>query len=72
LGAEGQTASGDFERESIVQRPSTRGRGEQYSLAKILGIWALATVPIGFLGWIAFPLLAPKSGSDPLDITHLE
>jgi membrane protease YdiL (CAAX protease family) len=41
-------------------------QSEQYSLAKILGIWALATVPMGVLGWIAFPLLAPGAGSDPL------
>ena len=39
---------------------------EQYSLAKILGIWALAAAPMGILGWIVFPLLAPDSGSDPL------
>ena len=42
------------------------GRGEQYSLAKILGIWALAAAPMGILGWIIFPLLAPDVGSDPL------
>src|SRR5918992_2896352 len=42
------------------------GRGEQYSLAKILGIWALAAVPMGILGWIIFPLVAPDFGSDPL------
>jgi membrane protease YdiL (CAAX protease family) len=41
-------------------------RGEQYSLAKILGIWVLATVPMGILGWIVFPLVAPDSESDPL------
>src|SRR5918994_3576355 len=41
-------------------------RGEQYSLAKILGIWALAATPMGILGWIVFPLLAPDVGSDPL------
>ncbi len=40
--------------------------GEQYSLAKILGIWALAAVPMGILGWILFPALSPDSGSDPL------
>ena len=39
---------------------------EQYSLAKILGIWALATAPMGILGWIVFPLLAPDFDSDPL------
>jgi membrane protease YdiL (CAAX protease family) len=38
---------------------------EQYSLAKILGIWALAAAPMGILGWIAFPLLAPDFESDP-------
>jgi hypothetical protein len=39
---------------------------EQYSLAKILGIWALAAVPMGILGWIVSPLLAPDFESDPL------
>jgi membrane protease YdiL (CAAX protease family) len=42
------------------------GRSEQYSLARILGIWALAAAPMGILGWIAFPLLAPDFESDPL------
>ena len=42
------------------------GRSAQYSLAKILGVWALAAVPMGLLGWIVFPLLAPDFGSDPL------
>src|SRR5215212_5822760 len=39
---------------------------EQYSLAKILGIWALATAPMGILGWIVFSLVAPDFDSDPL------
>src|SRR5215203_698915 len=39
---------------------------EQYSLAKILGIWALAAAPMGILGWIVFPLLALDFDSDPL------
>ena len=39
---------------------------EQYSLAKILGIWALATAPMGILGWIVLSLLAPDFESDPL------
>ena len=42
------------------------GRAEQYSLAKILGIWALAAAPMGILGWIVFPLLAPDVESAPL------
>jgi uncharacterized protein len=40
--------------------------GEQYSLARILGIWALAAVPIGILSWIIFPAVSPDFNSDPL------
>ena len=39
---------------------------EQYSLAKIVGIWALAAAPMGTLSWIVFPLLALDFDSDPL------
>jgi membrane protease YdiL (CAAX protease family) len=42
--------------------------GEQYSFAKILGIWVLAAAPMGILGWIVFPLLAPAFGADPLAV----
>jgi membrane protease YdiL (CAAX protease family) len=40
---------------------------EQYSLAKILGIWALAAAPMGILSWIVSPLLTPDFESDPLE-----
>jgi membrane protease YdiL (CAAX protease family) len=43
------------------ERPS-----EQYSLAKILGIWALAAAPMCVLSWVILPLLAPDFVSDPL------
>ncbi len=33
---------------------------EQYSLCKILLIWALATVPMGLLAWVIYPALAPR------------
>ena len=59
------------ESESIVQRQSSERRGEQYSLAKILGIWALAAVPMGILGWMGWivsPLLASNFGLDPLGV----
>jgi len=45
---------------------SSEGQSEQYSLAKILGIWALAAAPMGILGWMVLPLVAPVAGSDPL------
>jgi hypothetical protein len=35
------------------------GKEEQYSLAKILGIWAAVAVPMAILGWIVAPALAP-------------
>src|SRR5215212_11199557 len=41
--------------------------GEQYSLGRILGIWALATVPMGILSWIIFPAVSPDFNSDPLE-----
>jgi uncharacterized protein len=46
--------------------PGGVGRREQYSLAKILGIWALAAAPMGILSWIVIPLVASDFGSDPL------
>lgn len=59
--AEGRTATGGAGESTAKGRPN-----EQYSLAKILGIWALATVPMGVLSWVAFPLLAPDFAADPL------
>ena len=52
----------------LVERSGVREerRSAQYSLARILGVWALAAVPMGILGWIVFPLLAPDPKSDPL------
>jgi uncharacterized protein len=66
MSADGRVAPGGVERASTVQAPPGEDQSEQYSLAKILGIWALATVPMGVLSWIALPLLASDSGSDPL------
>jgi membrane protease YdiL (CAAX protease family) len=45
--------------ETAVQNP-------QYSLGRILGIWALAAVPMAVLSWIVFPLVSPDFGADPL------
>jgi membrane protease YdiL (CAAX protease family) len=49
-----------------MPKPSRQRGSEQYSLAKILGIWIIAAAPMGILGWIIFPLLAPDVESDPL------
>ncbi|MDQ5810000.1 MAG: CPBP family intramembrane metalloprotease [Actinomycetota bacterium] len=65
-GVAAQSPSGGVERESTVHGTPSERQSEQYSLAKILGICALAAAPMGILGWIVFPLLAPGSESDPL------
>ena len=52
--------------ENIARADAAAEMGEQYSLAKILGIWALAAIPMGILSWIVFPALSPDFGSDPL------
>ena len=40
----------------------------QYSLAKILGLWAVTAIPLGILGLIVFPAVAPDFGVDPLGV----
>ena len=38
----------------------------QYTLWQILGIWALAVMPMGALSWVVFPAVSPDFRSDPL------
>jgi membrane protease YdiL (CAAX protease family) len=38
---------------------------EQYSLCRILGIWALAVVPMGLLSWAVLPAASPDYRTDP-------
>lgn len=52
--------------ETTIRSAAATEMGEQYSLAKILGLWALAALPMGILSWIVFPTLSPDAGSDPL------
>jgi membrane protease YdiL (CAAX protease family) len=52
--------------ETIARANATSEVEGQYSLVRILGIWALAAVPMGFLSWIIFPALSPDFNSDPL------
>ena len=56
----------EVDSEAMARIALSARRDEQYSLAKILSLWALAAVPMGILGWIVFPLLAPDFASDPL------
>jgi uncharacterized protein len=52
--------------ENIAQANAAAEMGEQYSLGRILGIWALATIPMGILSWIVFPAVSPDMNADPL------
>lgn len=48
-----------------AHREAGARQGVQYSLAEILGLWALAAAPMGILSWLVFPRVAPSSASDP-------
>jgi CAAX protease family protein len=37
---------------------------DQYSVLRILGLWAAAALPMGFLGWIVAPALAAMLGAN--------
>jgi membrane protease YdiL (CAAX protease family) len=51
---------------SLQGELASADQSSQYSLGTILGIWALAAVPQGILGWIVFPAVSPDASIDPL------
>jgi len=52
--------------ENILRTNAVAETGGQYSLGKILGIWAMAAIPMGILSWIVFPALSPDAELDPI------
>jgi membrane protease YdiL (CAAX protease family) len=69
---EGQIARSGAQRESTAQGPPSESQSEQYSLAKILGIWAAAALPMAALAWVVAPLVAGQlDGSVPMARTLL-
>ena len=48
------------------EAPGTTGATAQYGLLHILGIWAAAALPMGILGWVVAPALAPDISVDPI------
>jgi membrane protease YdiL (CAAX protease family) len=54
------------EMENVLKTNVVSNTDDQYSLTKILGIWALAALPMGILSWIVFPALSPDPNTDPL------
>src|SRR5215217_960670 len=70
MSADGRIARGGVGEPTVGESPSET-QSEQYSLAKILGIWALAAAPMGILGWMGWfvsPLLASQFGLDSLGV----
>jgi uncharacterized protein len=56
---EGQIVRGGVG-EPTLQGPPSESQSEQYSLAKILGIWAAAALPMAALAWVVAPWLAGR------------
>ncbi len=52
--------------ETSVYSNAILDTGGQYSLGKILGIWALAAGPMWLLSWVIFPAISPDFSADPL------
>jgi membrane protease YdiL (CAAX protease family) len=55
--------------QNAIQERASRTQAErmdQYSLWQILGIWALAALPMAILSWVVFPAVSPDFRSDPL------
>jgi hypothetical protein len=51
--------------ESNLQANTAAEMGEQYSLAKILGIWAGIALPMGLIHWVISPILIPRVDMEP-------
>jgi hypothetical protein len=64
MGGEGQVAHGGVGGSSVTGRLSER-QSEQYSLAKILGVWAAAVLPMGVLAWGSLLLWSQAASTDP-------
>jgi membrane protease YdiL (CAAX protease family) len=51
--------------ESNLQANAATELGEQYSLTKILGIWASVALPMGLIHWVVSPILIPRVHMEP-------
>ena len=58
MNAEGQIGRGGVE--GVSAEEVTPSQSEQYSLAKILGIWAVVAMPMAILAWVIAPAVIPR------------
>ena len=66
--------------QDAIQERTSRTQAErmdQYTLWQILGIWALAAIPMGLLSWVVIPAVSPDiqlgsvwSGGHPVWAAH--
>ena len=62
MSAKGQQIAGGGAGEATVEGSPSGSLGEQYSLAKILGVWAAAALPMAALAWVVAPWIAGRLG----------
>jgi CAAX protease family protein len=62
MSAKGQPIAGGGAGEATVEGSPSGSLGEQYSLAKILGVWAAAALPMAALAWVVAPWIAGRLG----------
>src|SRR3712207_7981189 len=51
---------------TTAQPASASSLNPQYTLLRVLGVWAAAALPMGILGWIVAPALTPPIESNPI------
>jgi membrane protease YdiL (CAAX protease family) len=54
------------QRRKKMTKPTLAQSDQQYSLAKILGIFAAVTVPYFVMAWVVFPAITPDYETDPM------
>jgi membrane protease YdiL (CAAX protease family) len=55
---------------TTITSQQTVGTKGQYSLAKILGIWAAVTIPYFIIAWLVFPTITPDFESNPMGAVY--
>jgi membrane protease YdiL (CAAX protease family) len=56
----------NHKRRNEMSTTNSTQSNEQYSLAKILGLWAAAALPMGILAFVVYPALVPDFKADPI------
>lgn len=52
--------------QSLPAKVDVPASSKQYSLIKILAIWASVTIPMGLLAWVVAPAIIPHTSLHPM------